>query len=74
MISEQIVQELAEQLFTCFESGSAIAPITEAYPTLTIEEAYAVIEEGFDAAAVFNSIKSMVAEVQRYVPGDTCRW
>src|SRR5437763_1077030 len=42
MISEQIVQELAEQLFTCFESGSAIAPITEAYPTLTIEEAYAI--------------------------------
>jgi hypothetical protein len=30
MISEQIVQELAEQLFTCFESGSTIAPLTEA--------------------------------------------
>lgn len=42
MISEQSVQQLAEQLFTCFESGSAIAPLTEAYPTLTIEEAYAI--------------------------------
>src|SRR5260370_23212161 len=42
MISEQVIQELAEQLFTCFESGSAIAPLTEAYPTLTIEEAYAI--------------------------------
>lgn len=42
MISEQSVQDLAEQLFTCFESGSAIAPLTEAYPTLTREEAYAI--------------------------------
>jgi 2-oxopent-4-enoate hydratase len=42
MISEQIVQQLAMQLFTCFEDGSAIAPITETYPALTIADAYAI--------------------------------
>ncbi len=42
MVSEEIVQELAERLFTSFESGSAIAPLTEAYPELSIEEAYRI--------------------------------
>ncbi len=42
MVSEQIVQELAERLFASFESGSAIAPFTETYPELSIEEAYQI--------------------------------
>lgn len=36
MIAVQTVQEIAQQLFTSFESGSAIAPLTETYPTLAI--------------------------------------
>jgi 2-keto-4-pentenoate hydratase len=76
MISEQIVQELAEQLFTCFESGSAIAPLTEAYPTLTIEEAYAIqrvllthhLAQG--RRVVGRKIGATSKEVQRWVGVD----
>jgi 2-oxopent-4-enoate hydratase len=42
MISEQIVQELAERLFTSFETGNAIDPLTESYPALSIEDAYGI--------------------------------
>jgi acetaldehyde dehydrogenase len=48
----------------------ALPVINPADPPLIMSNTvYAVMEEGFDAAAVFNSVKSMVAEVQGYVPG-----
>src|SRR5260370_15721039 len=76
MISEQVIQELAEQLFTCFESGSAIAPLTEAYPTLTIEEDYAIqrallthhLAQG--RRVVGRKIGATSKELQRWVGAD----
>ena len=38
-ISEQFVQELAERLFTSFETENAIDPLMESYPALSIEDA-----------------------------------
>jgi hypothetical protein len=40
--SEQIVQELAERLFTSFETENAIDPLTESYPALSLEDAYEI--------------------------------
>jgi acetaldehyde dehydrogenase len=48
----------------------ALVVINPANPPLIMSNTvYAVMEEGFDTTAVFYSINSMVAEVQRYVPG-----
>jgi 2-oxopent-4-enoate hydratase len=42
MIDERTIQDLSKQLFESFESGYPIAPLTETYPALTVEDAYAV--------------------------------
>jgi acetaldehyde dehydrogenase len=52
------------------KQARAVVVINPAEPPLIMSNTvYAVMEPGFDATTVFNAVKSMVTEVQRYVPG-----